>query len=216
MIVLGAGGFAQELIDILVVDYKYTKETLFFFDEIDNTKKSFYGFKILHSIKEAEHIFKNISNEFCLGVGTPKARYDLFNKFEQVGGKPKSIFSSNSIIGLFDVKIGDGSCIMSNATISNGVIIGEGTLINADVLAGHDVTIGNFSDISPGVKLTGFCQIGNYVSVGTEVVVLPKVKIGDNSFIAAGSIVANDIPENSMVVGIVPSRVVKKLPEFEI
>ena len=215
MIVIGAGGFAKELIDIILDNNKLIMKSLYFFDEIDKTKKSLYGFKILHSIKEVEQVFREISNEFCLGVGSPKARYNLFKKFEQLGGKPITIISSNSIIGNFDVKIGVGSCIMCNSNISNGVVVGKGTLINADVLAGHDVTIGDFSDISPGVKLTGHSKIGNYVTIGTGASILPKVTIGDNSYIAAGSIVANDIPENSMVVGIVPSRVVSKLSEFE-
>lgn len=215
MIVIGAGGFAKELIDILVTKNKYTNKNLYFFDEIDTSNKLLYGFKILHSIKEAEQIFKNISNEFCLGVGSPKARYNLFNKFEKIGGKPTTIISSNSIIGNFNVKIGEGTCIMSSSIISNDVVIGKGALVNADVLAGHDVIIGNFSDISPGVKLTGNCQIGKYVSIGTGAVILPKVKIGDNSFIVSGSIVANDIPENSMVVGVIPSRVMSRLPGFE-
>lgn len=216
MIVLGAGGFAIELIDILINDYKFTKENLFFFDEIDQAKNSLFGFKILHSLSEVEKVFSNVSNEFCIGVGFPKARYDLFNRFKQIGGKPTTIISSNSIVGSFDVKINDGSCLMHNSTISNGSTIGAGTLINADVLIGHNVTIGSFCDVAPGVKLTGYCQIGNYVSIGTGAVVLPKVKIGKNSNISAGSVVANDVPENSLVVGVVPSRVIKKLPEFEL
>lgn len=214
MVVIGAGGFAKELIDILI-NNEYTRENLYFFDNTNSAKESFYGFKILHSIKEVEQVFREISNEFCLGIGTPKARYDLNKKFEQIGGKLTTIISTNAVVGKFDVKIASGACIMSSTTISNGVSIGKGSLINADVLAGHDVIIGKFCDISPGVMITGYVQIGSYVSIGTGVSVMPKVKIGDNSFIAAGSVVANDIPENSMVVGIVPSRVVSKLSEFE-
>lgn len=215
MVILGAGGFAKELIDVLITDYKYTNENLFFFDEINKTRKSLSGFKILHSTKEVEKVFKEVSNEFCLGVGSPKARYDLCNRFEHLGGKPATIISLSSHTGRLSVKIGEGSVIMGNCTISNGAVIGKGSLINVGVIVAHDATIGKYVEISPVVTISGNCKIGNYVTIGTGAVILPKVKIGDNSFIAAGSVVANDIPANSMVVGIVPSRVVQKLPPFE-
>lgn len=215
MVVLGAGGLAKELIDIITTNYNFNKENLYFFDEINTKNDSLYGFRILHSAKEVQNVFNTSSNQFCLAIGTPKARYDLTKKFEQIGGKLTSIVSTKSIIGSYDVKIGDGSCVMNLAAISNGVTLGKGVLINADVLAGHDVTVGDFSDISPGVKITGHCQIGKYVTIGTGATVLPKVSIGDNSFIGAGSVVSNDVPKNSMVVGILPTRVVKLLAEFE-
>jgi sugar O-acyltransferase (sialic acid O-acetyltransferase NeuD family) len=215
MVILGAGGFAKELIDIFVRNIKYKNEKFYFFDEIDKTKNSLFGFKVLHTIEEVVNVFKQNSNRFSLGIGTPKARYNLSNKFEQIGGELTTIVSIESIIGEFNVDIGKGACIMSKSIISNNVTIGKGTLINVDVLVGHDVVIGDFSDISPGVKITGHCEIGKYVMIGTAAVILPKVKIGSNSFIAAGTVIANDVPENSVVVGIVPSRVVKKLPEFE-
>lgn len=215
MVVLGAGGFAHELIDTLIEGNKYTEANLFFFDEVDTSNNSLYGFKVLHSVEEVKQVFKNISNEFCLGVGSPKSRYDLYKKFEKLGGEPTTVISTNSDIGNFDVKIGKGTSIMSYTVLSNNLIIGKGTLVNTHGIAGHNVKIGDFCDIAPGVKLTGYCQIGNYVTIGTSAVILPKVKIGDNSLIAAGTVVANDVPKNSMVVGILPSRVVKQLPEFE-
>jgi len=215
MVILGAGGFAEELIDVFIKSNKYKNEKFYFFDEIDKTRSSLFSFKVLHSIEEVVNVFKHDSNKFCLGVGTPKSRYNLSKKFEQLGGELITIVSTESIIGSFNVKIGKGSCVMGKSSLSNNVTIGKGTLINVDALIGHDVVIGDFSDISPGAKITGHCKIGKYVMIGTAAVILPKVKIGSNSFIAAGTVIANDVPENSVVVGIVPSRVVKKLPEFE-
>jgi len=215
MVIIGAGGLAKELIDVLIKNDDYSKETLYFFDEIDHSKQSLFGFKILHTVDEVKQIFNQVSNEFCLGIGSPQARYDLYQKFENIGGKPSTIVSSSSIIANFEIQFGEGVCIMNSVTISNSVVISKGTLVNADVLLGHDVKIGEFSDIAPGVKITGHCKIGKYVSIGTGAVILPKVKIGSNSYIAAGTVVANDIPENSLVVGIMPSRVVKKLPDFK-
>jgi acetyltransferase-like isoleucine patch superfamily enzyme len=51
-------------------------------------------------------------------------------------------------------------------------------------------------------------EIGDGTWVGARVVILPGVRIGSGAVIAAGSVVANDVPPNTIVSG-VPARVVK-------
>ena len=51
------------------------------------------------------------------------------------------------------------------------------------------------------------------VSIGSGAVILPCT-IGENSVVAAGSVVTKDIPPNSMVMG-VPARVVGSTDEFK-
>jgi len=218
MIVIGAGGFAKELLQVLITDkYKYNVSNLFFFDDIDDDpgKKLFDKFTILNSIDQAKNIIQNISTHFCIGVGLPGPRYKMYQKFLEIGGKPETIIDPSSSIGSFDTILGDGCTIMQEATISNEARLGRGCLINTNVMIGHDAVIGDFCDISPGVIITGWCKIGNYVHMGAGVIVLPKVKIGNNSIISAGSVVTQDVPENSKVVGMIPSRVVEKLPPFD-
>ena len=53
-------------------------------------------------------------------------------------------------------------------------------------------------------------SIGNNVWIGGSVTILPGVTIGDNVTIGAGSVVAKDIPSNSIAVGN-PCKVIKKL-----
>jgi maltose O-acetyltransferase len=56
-------------------------------------------------------------------------------------------------------------------------------------------------------------KIGNNVFIGAGTIILPNVKIGDNVVIGAGSVVRKDIPENSVVVG-VPAKVICTLNEY--
>lgn len=63
------------------------------------------------------------------------------------------------------------------------------------------------------VNSSGSVTIGNNVSFGENVMVLKGVKIGDNCFIGAGSVVSSDIPDNSIAVGY-PCKVVKTLDEY--
>ncbi|MEI6580502.1 MAG: serine O-acetyltransferase, partial [Eubacteriales bacterium] len=51
--------------------------------------------------------------------------------------------------------------------------------------------------------------IGNHVTIGAGAKVLGPFMVGDNSNIAAGAVVLEEIPPNSTAVG-VPARVVKR------
>lgn len=57
-------------------------------------------------------------------------------------------------------------------------------------------------------------KIGNRVWCGVEVTILAGITIGDDVAIAAGSVVVNDIPSNSIAAG-VPARVINTLKREE-
>ncbi len=86
-----------------------------------------------------------------------------------------------------------------------GVVIGETTEIGDDVTLYQGVTLGGTG------KDTGkrHPTIGNGVMIGAGAKVLGPFKVGDNSNIAAGAVVLEEIPPDSTAVG-VPARVVKR------
>lgn len=86
-----------------------------------------------------------------------------------------------------------------------GVVIGETAEIGDDVLIYQGVTLGGTG------KDTGkrHPTIGNNVMISTGAKVLGPFKVGDNSRIAAGAVVLEEVPENCTVVG-VPAKIVKR------
>lgn len=86
-----------------------------------------------------------------------------------------------------------------------GVVIGETTEIGDDVTLYQGVTLGGTG------KDTGkrHPTIGNGVMIGAGAKVLGPFKVGDNTNIAAGAVVLDEIPPDSTAVG-VPARVVKR------
>lgn len=84
-----------------------------------------------------------------------------------------------------------------------GVVIGETTYIGDNVLIYQGVTLGGTGKEHGKRHPT----IGDNVIVGAGAKILGNLKIGTNSRIGAGSVVIEDVPENSTVVGI-PGRVV--------
>ncbi len=86
-----------------------------------------------------------------------------------------------------------------------GVVIGETAIVGDDVLIYQGVTLGGTGKEHGKRHPT----IGNNVVVGSGAKVLGNIVIGSNSRIGAGSVVIDDVPENSTVVGI-PGRVVQQ------
>lgn len=56
-------------------------------------------------------------------------------------------------------------------------------------------------------------RIGSNCWIGANSVILPGVTIGDNSVVAAGSVVVSDVPANVMVAGN-PAKVKKQIREL--
>ena len=86
-----------------------------------------------------------------------------------------------------------------------GVVIGETTVIGDDCTIYQGATLGGTGKDKGKRHPT----LGNNVMVGAGAKVLGPFKVGDNSNIAAGSVVLSEIPENSTAVG-TPARVVKQ------
>lgn len=86
----------------------------------------------------------------------------------------------------------------------HGVVIGETAEIGDDVTLYQGVTLGGTGkDVGKRHP-----TVGNNCLIGSGAKILGPIKIGDNSRIAAGAVVLNDIPSDSTAVGI-PARVVK-------
>ena len=131
---------------------------------------------------------------------------------------------ANGNHGFFRVKIGFGSVIGKNASISY-TTIGKFCSIGPNFLCGwgiHPTTgISTNAAFYSTAKQNGFTysttekieerkpiQIGNDVFIGANVMVLDGVIIGDGAIIGAGATVSKDIPPYAIAVGC-PIKVIK-------
>jgi carbonic anhydrase/acetyltransferase-like protein (isoleucine patch superfamily) len=132
------------------------------------------------------------------------------------------IEQSAHIIG--DVHIGEHSSVWFNCVLRGDVYhirVGESTNIQdatiVHVTSGRFATIiGSYVTIGHGVILHG-CTIKDRSLIGIGARILDDVTIGEESFIAAGSLVTPGtvIPPRSMVMG-APARVRREVTEQEV
>ena len=130
-------------------------------------------------------------------------------------------------------RLGDYSVIESFACINNAVgdvIIGDHTRVGLHNTIIGPVTIGSHVNLAQGITVTALNHnfadsekrideqgvsttsvvIEDDVWIGANAVVLPGVRIGNHSVIAAGAVVTKDVPPHSIVAG-VPAKVIKKI-----
>jgi maltose O-acetyltransferase len=126
-----------------------------------------------------------------------------------------TIFAGTPIITLADNKyknllIGEEcwfniACLFdlgAQITIGNNTAVGHGVLI---LTRSHEIGPSEQRALTLNVKPV---NIGRGVWLGTRSTILPGVTIGDGAIVAAGSVVNQDVPPNTLVAG-VPARVVK-------
>ena len=214
MIIVGAKGFAKEVLEVLF--QLNALDSVVFFDDINNDAGTqLYGhFPVLKNIEAASEYFKNTDNRFTIGIGNPLLRKMLCDKFTAIGGVFTSTISPMAHIGNFGNSIAEGCNIMTGTVLTNDIIVKKGVLINLNCTVGHDCTIGKFTELSPGVSISGNCTIGDYSVFGTNATMLPKLTVGKNVIVGAGSVVTKDVPNNSLVVGI-PAKIIKELTPLD-
>lgn len=115
------------------------------------------------------------------------------------------------------VEIGKNAVIMMGAILNIGAQVGEGTMIDMGAVLGGRATVGANCHIGAGTVLAGVIEpasadpvvIEDNVFIGANAVVIEGVRVGQGAVIAAGSVVIQDVPANTVVAG-VPGRVIKE------
>lgn len=149
--------------------------------------------------------------------------YSIFNHTKQMkilmilGQKSLRIPVVGKFLSIFFeyiIRIFFGSDISCEAIIPSDIVFihGHDIVIGANVIIGKQCKI--FNGVTLGNKDTeiGYNEhpiVGNNCVISTGAKILGKITIGDNSIIGANAVVINDVPSNSIAVG-VPAKNIKK------
>ena len=138
--------------------------------------------------------------------------------------------------------VGDLASVRERCVLGEGVVVGRGTCVENDTSIGPFtkiqsnayittyMTIEDHVFIAPCVQTTNDNFMGRTekrhelirgatirrgARIGGGSLLLPRVEIGAEAFVAAGAVVTRDVPAGKLVMG-VPARVVRDVPDEEL
>tara|TARA_B110001469_G_scaffold99792_1_gene96898 strand:- start:2271 stop:2921 length:651 start_codon:yes stop_codon:yes gene_type:complete len=104
--------------------------------------------------------------------------------------------------------VSDGVVIGSNVKVQNNVAIYTGTTIEDDVFLGPSCVLTNVTNPRSQVVRRNLYEetlIRRGATIGANATIVCGITLGRYSFIAAGAVIAKDVPDYAMMVG-VPGR----------
>lgn len=124
------------------------------------------------------------------------------------------------LLRLTGMKIGKshiGEQVIFDSLYPENIEIGDYSAITMRcIILTHFVEVAEKTEKNKGGRIfvKGKVKIGNNVFIGAQTVICKPVTIGDDCIIAAGSVVVKDIPAGEIWGG-VPAKFIKKRPEYE-
>lgn len=107
-----------------------------------------------------------------------------------------------------NVSVAGGTSIGNNVKVQNNVSIYEGTVIEDDVFLGPSCVLTNVTNPRSQVLRRSLYEktlLRRGCTIGANATVVCGITIGRYAFVAAGAVVAKDVPDYALMVG-VPAR----------
>jgi UDP-2-acetamido-3-amino-2,3-dideoxy-glucuronate N-acetyltransferase len=107
-----------------------------------------------------------------------------------------------------NVSIAGGTVIGNHVKVQNNVSIYEGTVIEDDVFLGPSCVLTNVTNPRSQVIRKALYEktlVRRGASIGANATVVCGITIGRYAFIAAGAVIAKDVPDYALMIG-VPAR----------
>jgi len=136
-----------------------------------------------------------------VAIGDNQIRLEKSKYFLSRGLKLGTLIHPRSTVSKY-AEIGAGAVVMAGAAINSFTSIGLSSIINTSCSIDHDCTIAEGVHVSPGVHIAGGVSVGEMSWLGIGSIVKQGVEIGASVIVAAGAVVINDVPRNSVIKGI--------------
>jgi len=131
-----------------------------------------------------------------IGAGTKIWHYAHIMKGAKIG--EKCILGQN-------VTIGNDVCIGNNVKIQNNVSVYTGTTIEDDVFLGPSCVLTNVTNPRSQINRHSLYEetfIKRGATIGANATIMSGITIGRYAFIAAGAVVAKDVPDYALMIGV--------------
>lgn len=208
VVIIGAGGFAREIADVIQAinaqHFEPEFELIGFLDDGSPMIETLapYGAKLLGPVSLALSLAPEV--EYVIGIGDPHTRRSM-DVILSASGRTSPVLVHPSATIAIQTSLGPGTVVCSHASITNNITIGRHVHVNLNATIGHDAQVGDYVTISPLSAISGYVSLGHEAFIGTSAVINPGISVGQRSVVGSGAVVTKDVPDGSTVAG-VPAR----------
>ena len=204
LLILGGGGHASVLVDILK---EQGREIL---GVVAPVVESEHLRSYRHYTKDEDILlFKPSDVMLVNGIGSmprDSLRQRIYCQFTESKYEFETVIASSAIVST-KATFAQGVQVLQGSIIQVGVKVMANTIINSGVIIEHDCHIGMHNHIAPGVTLSGGVNTALNVHLGTGSIVIQNINIGENVIVGAGAAVTKNINDNTICF---PARTVYK------
>lgn len=203
LVILGAGGHAKGIVDIIQLGNHYELIALL------DPNSALHGTHVLgvpilggdeqlSSLKGdgVTHVFIGLGS-----VGNAKPRQVLYEKALSLGFELATIIHPSAIIAA-SASIGRGTVLMAGSIVNADSCVDDNVIINTGAIIEHDNRIGAHAHVATGARLAGAVTVGQGAHIGAGATVKQNITIGSRAIVGAGAVVVKDVPTDVTVVGV--------------
>jgi sugar O-acyltransferase (sialic acid O-acetyltransferase NeuD family) len=190
LIIIGAGGFGRELL-AWIRHYRLALEFIGFIDDeksAEDVKGPIRG----HDPDPAVR--------YACALGDPIDRFSVVRSLEGRGARFANIVSPYA--QLVSSPAADSGFIgLGDVSVANDVALGRHILLQGRAIIGHNVAIDDFATIGSFAFVGGGARVGARATLHPHSMVLPRLRIGEDAIVGAGSVVTRNVPSATTVFG---------------
>lgn len=162
--------------------------------------KKINGTKILGGIRKI--LDSDLTSpQFIVAFGDkPGVRLSIAERISEAGYTFFNAVHSSTVIS-DTASVGEGVMINGQSYIGPGVEIHNHVLIDSCVNISHDTLLRRGATVTPDVTAAGGVIIGPDAYIGPGATIVEDITIGEGAIVGAGSVVMDDVPPGTTVVG---------------
>jgi sugar O-acyltransferase (sialic acid O-acetyltransferase NeuD family) len=200
LVVLGAGGFAREVLAVVdavnALRKRYEVVGLVAADEPDSEALRRHGQRFLGD----DRVLETIDARYVIAIGAPDVRRRLDQLATAYGLEAATLVHPGAMVGA-TVRLGPGVIVAAGARLTDSIVVGRHTHINLNATVGHDCVLGDYVTVNPLAAISGACVLDDDVTVGTGAAIIQQRRVGAGSTVAAGAALLHDLEPGMTAIG---------------